>query len=167
MRHFDFKKRSLFSGPHYLGALLIMAGLIALISPLFFNRLSYTNRVFVLGGFAIIIGLMIISTYSGTLIDFTGKRRKAYWSIGGYKFGQWVDLPKIKIVKVISASYLSTNVPNGISPTLSGKVTEHRLLIYSGAAEPLLSFVYSNKKKALTHAKNLAFNLNAELDLNT
>lgn len=114
---------------------------------------------------ALIPGLVIVSSYGGTLIDFTKKRFKAYWSIGGYKFGEWKKLPVILKVKVISTSYIRTNTPNGISPTLSGKVTDFKTLIYSNASKPVFSFVYSNRDKALKHAKSLASKLNADLVL--
>ncbi len=166
MNNFNFKNRNLFSGPHFLGTLLIIAGLFALVSPVFFKNESFTERVLVVGVGALILGLMIVSSYGGTLIDFTEKRFKEYLSIGGYKFGEWTTLPIILTVKVISTSYMSTNIPNGISPTLSGKVTDFKTLIYSNASKPVLSFVYSNRDKAVNHAKSLASNLNADLVLN-
>lgn len=114
---------------------------------------------------AIIIGFGIVTSYSGTLIDFTEKRVKEYFSIGGYKFGEWTTHPVILKVKVISNSYIVTNTPNGISPTFSGKVTDFKTLIYSRSTKPVLSFVYSNRDKAVKNAKNIASNLNAELVL--
>ena len=124
------------------------------------------ERVLGVGVGALILGLVIVSSYGGTLIDFTQQRVKEYFSVGGYKFGEWTALPAILTVKVISTSYISTNTPNGISPTLSGRVTDFKTLIYSNASEPVLSFVYSNRDKAVKHAKRLASNLNADLVLN-
>ncbi len=115
---------------------------------------------------AIILGLVIESTYGGTLIDFSENRFKDYLSIGGYKFGEWTTLPVILTVKVISSSYISTNIPNGISPTLSRKVTDFKTLIYSDTSKPVLSFVYLNRDKAIKHAKCLASNLDTDLVLN-
>ena len=166
MIDFNFKKRNLFSGPHLLGSLLIMAGLFALVSPLFFKSESSTERILSVGAGAIILGLVIVSSYGGTLIDFTEKRFKEYLSVSGYKFGEWTKLPVILTVKVNSTSYMSTNTPNGISPTLSGKVTDFKTVIYSNASKPVLSFVYSNRDEAVKHAKRLASNLNADLVLN-
>ncbi len=165
MNNFDFKRRNLVSGPHLLGSLLIIAGLFALVSPVFFKNESSVERVLGVGSGAIILGLIIISSYGGTLIDFTEKRYKEYLSIGVYKFGEWTTLPVILTVKVISTSYISTNTPNGISPSLSGKVTDFKVLMYSNASKPVLSFVYSNRDKAVRHAKSLAANLNADLIL--
>ena len=165
MKNFNFKKRNLVSGPHLLGPLLIIAGVFALVSPTFLKSGSSMERVLVVGIGAIILGLIIISTYGGTLIDITQKRYKDYLSIGGYKFGEWTALPDILKVKVISTSYISTNTPNGISPTLSGKVTDFKTLIYSNASKPVLSFEYSNMDRAVKTAKRLAVDLNADLVL--
>lgn len=166
MNNFNFKRRNFVSGPHLLGSLLIIAGLFALVSPVFFKNESSIERVLGVGVGATILGLVIVSSYGGTLIDFDEKRVKEYFSIGGYELGEWTTLPVILTLKVISTSYMSTNTPNGISPTLSGKITDFKILIYSNASKPVLSFVYSNRNKAVKYAKRLASNLNAELVLN-
>ncbi|GGF26781.1 hypothetical protein GCM10011339_13630 [Echinicola rosea] len=123
------------------------------------------ERVFAVGTGAIIVGLLIITSFSGTLIDFTQNRFKEYQSVVGYKFGEWTTLPEIIKVKVISNSYISSNTPNGISPTLSGKVTKFKTLVYSNSSKPILSFEYSTMNKAVKHAKRLAAKFNADLDL--
>jgi hypothetical protein len=165
MNKFNFKKRNLVSGPHLLGPVLIIAGLFALLSPLFLKSESSMEKIIGVGVGAIVIGLGIVSSYSCMLIDFTEKRFKEYFSIGGFKFGEWADLPDISTVKVISNSYVLTNTPNGISPTFSGKVTDFRISLHSDASKPAFSFVYSNKDKAIKKAKKLASNLDAELVL--
>ncbi|MEO9482045.1 MAG: hypothetical protein ABJG47_01280 [Ekhidna sp.] len=165
MKNFNFKKRNLLSGSHLLGMLLMLAGLFALVSPTFLKSGSSMERVLVVGTGAIIAGLLILSSYGGTLIDFTQKKFKEYSSIGGYKFGEWMALPDILKIRVISTSYISSNTPNGISPTLSGKVTDFKTLIYSNSSKPVFSFEYSNMDKAVKHAKRLAANLNADLIL--
>jgi hypothetical protein len=166
MNKFNFKKRNLISSPHLLGPVLMIVGLFALVSPVFLKSGSSMEKIVGVGLGAIIIGFGIVTSYSGTLIDFTEKRVKEYFSIGGYKFGEWTTLPVILKVKVISNSYIVTNSPNGISPTFSGKVTDFKTLIYSRSTKPVLSFVYSNRDKAVKNAKNIASNLNAELVLN-
>ena len=166
MKNFNFKKRNLLSGPHLLGTLLIIAGVFALVSPTFLKSESSMEKVLAVGIGAIITGLLIISSYGGTLIDFTQKKLKEYLSIGGYKFGKWTALPDILKIKVILTSYISSNIPNGISPTFSGEVTDFKTLIYSNSSELVLSFKYSNKDKAVKQANRLAANLNADLVLN-
>jgi len=165
MKIFNFKNRRLFSGPHLLGTLLILSGFVALIGDLFFIRESSPEKVILVGGGAIILGLIIISSYSGTLIHFSGKRYKEYFSLGGYKFGEWTALPPILKVMVVSTSFIETNTPNGISPTLSRKVTDYRLLVYSLTSNPVLSFVYADKDNAIKQAKGFAIDFNADLEL--
>ncbi|MEM7551570.1 MAG: hypothetical protein AAF363_17940 [Bacteroidota bacterium] len=167
MNNFNFKKRNLFSGPHFLGTLLIFIGLFSLVSPLFLKSESSMERIIDVGIGAIVIGLIIVTSYGGTLIDFEKKRFKEYSSISGYKLGEWKNLPTILTVRVISKSYISTNTPNGISPTLSGKVTDFKTLLYSNDSKPIFSFMLSGKKRAIRQAKNLASNLNADLVLET
>lgn len=166
MNMFNFKKRNLTSGPHLLGTLLTIAGLFAIVSPTFLTSGSSLERILIVGIGAIIIGLVIVFSYNGTSIDFNGNRFKEYTSFAGYKFGEWRPLPEISKVKVISKSYLATNSPNGISPTLSGRVTDFKTFLYSDSSSPLLSFEYSNKNKAIKQATQLATSLNVDLVLN-
>lgn len=165
MNSFNFKRRNLLSGPHLLGPILIIAGLFALVSPTFLESGSSMERVLAVGIGAIILGLLVVSSYGGTLIDTAQKRFKEYSSIGGYKFGEWTALPDISKIKVISTSYVSTNEPNGVSPTLSGRVTDFKTLLYSDSSKPVLSFEYSSMDKAVKHASRLAADLNADLVL--
>jgi hypothetical protein len=163
MDNFNFKKRKLTSGPHIIGMLMIVAGTLNLLIPVFFNNEGSIERMLAVGLGAIILGLIIVSAYSGTRIDFENKKTMKYLSLVGYKLGEWEKLPTILSIKVISKSYRSTNISNGISPTLSGKVTDFRTQLYSNAASPEFSFLYSNKEEALKEARHLAANLNAEL----
>ena len=159
---FNFKRRNLLSGPHLLGILLIIAGVFSLSIPMFFNHESSMIRTYSIGSGAMLVGLIIVFTYGGTLIDFTEKRYKEYLSIVGYRFGEWVTLPHVVMVKVVSSSYTSTNTPNGISPTFSGKETNFKIMIYNDGPKPIFSFVYTKKAKAVINAKSLANNLNVD-----
>ncbi len=165
MKSFEFKNRTLTSGPHLLGLLLILSGLLALLSLLFFRNEGNLEKTLGIGLGAILLGLIIVFTYTGTLIDSTEKRFKVYFSICGYKLGQWRPLPSILTVKVTTNSYISTNTPNGIHPTLSGRVTDYRTLIYSNTFKPVFSFIYSNREMAAKDAEHLAANLKADLDV--
>lgn len=165
MKNFNYKRRNLFSGPHILGSLLIIVGLFALMSPLLFENGSSMERTLVVGIGAIILGLIIVTSYGGTIIDFEGNRFKEYSSICGYKVGKWTRFPKISSIKVKSFTFASTNIPNGISPTLSRKITIFKIQMYSNAPKPVFSFVYSNRDRAVKQAKTLANNLNADLVL--
>lgn len=165
MKRFNFKRRKLFSGPHLLGSLLIVAGLVALVSPLVMEEQASLEKVYGVGVGALLLGLLIVTTYKGTLIDITGGKWKTYVSVCGFKFGEWASLPGIHTVKVIATTYLQTNTPNGISPTLTGSVTEFVLAMCGSDATPLFSFIYTNRARAVEQAKRLAFNLGANLDI--
>jgi hypothetical protein len=165
MNRFDFKKRNLLSGPHFVGSLFIIAGLFALLSPLFFSIETSIERIMGVGVGAVILGLLTVTSYSGTVIDFIENRYKEYVTIAGYKTGEWVSLPNILKVKVISSSRMESNKPNGISPTLSGKVTDFKILLYANASLPILSFVYSSRNKAKQDAEMIAAQLNVDLIL--
>jgi hypothetical protein len=165
MNSFKYKNRNLLSGPHFVGSLFIIAGLFALVSPAFFNIEISLERVIGVGVGALIFGLLIVASYSGTLLDFSNSRFKQYVTIFGYKTGEWTKLPNIIKVKVISSSKLMTNKPNGLSPTFSGKVTDFKVQLYSNASKPILSFVYSKQDRSVKDAEILAANLNAELIL--
>ncbi|MEQ8684765.1 MAG: hypothetical protein RIE86_05715 [Imperialibacter sp.] len=163
MSQFDFKKRSLLSGPHLLGSLMILAGVFALISPMLMESGSSLEKTLLVGDGAVVIGLAIVSSYEGTLIYFSENKMKDYTSVFGYKFGEWVELPSIATVTVTSTNYRSTNTSNGISPTLSGEVTDYRVLLYDNSSKPAFSFAYPKKLIAMDAAKRLADNLHAEL----
>ncbi|MDW3192925.1 MAG: hypothetical protein R8G66_11190 [Cytophagales bacterium] len=163
MHHFNYKNRSLTSGPHLIGALFILAGLFALASPYIFNMVVSTERVMAVGIGATLFGLLIVTSYSGVLIDYSQKRYKEYTSVAGYKFGEWEVLPTVSEVQVLSISYIHTNSPNGVSPTLSGRVTDYKTLLYADDGQPLLSLDYTNKNQAVKQAEDLASSLNAEL----
>lgn len=164
MQQFNYKKRNLFSGPHLLGSLLVLAGVFAMISPLFFEGGSSLQRTVSIGSGAIVIGILIITSHSGTIIDYDQRRFKEYVAILGFKLGDWSELSDVKKIKLTSSSYLSTNTPNGVSPTFSGKVMEYKILLYADQPVPMLSFSYSKKDRALKQANQLALGLETALE---
>ena len=166
MSSLNHKSRNLLSGPHLLGTLLLIAGLFALISPTFLESGSSPEKIAAVGIGAVILGLIIVTSYRGTIIDFAKHRFKDYQTIGGYKFGHWTPMPEILQVKVVSHSYISHDTPNGVSPTLSGKVTDLKTFVYTGDATPFLSFDHTSRDKAVKYATQLANNLHVELIVN-
>ena len=165
MKYFNFKRRNILSGSHLLGTILIFAGVFVLLSPMFLASQISLEKSLIVGATSVIIGLIIASTYGGTLIDFAENKVKEYHSISGYKIGSWTKLPAISTVSVISVSYFSRNIPNGISPTFSGTITEFRILLLSESLTPVLTFKYKNKNLAVDEAKQLATTLRATLQL--
>ncbi|GAB3828626.1 hypothetical protein [Pontibacter rugosus] len=165
MKYYNFKERSYTSGPHLIGLLLIVAGLVSTVSPVFIEGSSSLEKAMWVGAGAITLGLVIVLSYNGTLIDFDRNRVKEYSSIMGYKAGKWVTLPNITKVAVISVRQKAANTPNGISPTWSGTVTEHKVFLYAAKPTPHLLFGFSNRERALQTAKLLAANLDAACEL--
>ncbi|QCR21634.1 hypothetical protein [Pontibacter sp. SGAir0037] len=62
MNYFNFKRRSLFSGPHLLGFLFIAVGIFSIVSPAIFANDTSFERALVVGAVAAIFGAMIAST---------------------------------------------------------------------------------------------------------
>ncbi len=153
------------SVPHLLGAILIFTGVFVLLSPMFLVIQTSLEKLLIVGATSVIIGLIIASTYGGTLIDFIENKVRKYHSISGYKIDNWTKSPVISTFSVISISYFSTDIPNGISPTFSGTITEFRILLLSENLTPVLTFKYKSKNLAVNVAKQLATTLRATLEL--
>jgi len=166
-QQFIFKNRDFLSGSRLLGCIFIFAGVFALLSPVLFEIDVSAQRVFLVGGVTILIGYVAAFSYSGTKIDFARSKFREYQVIAGFTTGEWQKLPPITAVKVISRTYMQRNMPNGISPTMSGKVTDFYVLLLANHPEPVLSFIYTSEKKAVKGAKLLATCMNTELHLLT
>lgn len=146
---------TLFSGPHLLGMLFTLAGTFSLISPYLIEDTSANRSLYIgLGGIG--FGLAILSIYGGTLINFKGKKIKEYHAVLGYKFGEWKDLPDITSVRLIAHSYEDTNISNGISPTLSGEVTDYLGVLCNQEEEPVVSLLFTREKKAIAEINKIA-----------
>lgn len=152
---YHHKRRALFSGPHLLGFLFTLAGIFSLISPYFIEETSPGRSLYIgIGGIG--FGLTVLSSYGGTLVDFNGNKVKEYNAILGYKFGEWTNLPDITSVRLIAHSYEDTNISNGISPTLSGEVTDYIGVLCTQNEEPVVSLVYTKEKKAIAEIRKIA-----------
>jgi hypothetical protein len=131
-----------------VGGILILMGLIVLAVPIFFEVDTEFSKVLLVSGIPIVIGVIMISTYSGTLIEFENHKFREYQSILWIKFGDWQNLPKIENAELIHYTYTQTNTPNGISPTLSGEVTVYKCVLVSGGKK-FMVFDYSKEKDAI------------------
>lgn len=164
MKYYNFKKRDLFSGPHLLGVLFIVAGVFAMTSPYFLDIGVSSTKATWVGIGATTLGIMVVSTFKGTWIDFEQNRVKEYTAFLGFKFGKWVDLPKFSRVRLYSKIRKTTNTPNGISPTLSGNIEEFIVLLVGENSETKFDFVFLKKKRACHDANIIAKNLGMNLD---
>ncbi len=148
-----------------LGPVLIAVGLFAMISPFVIKSESSLEKSLYVGAAAVVLGLMIVSSYGGTVIDFNKKSIKDYFSFLGFQFGKWISLPNVIRIVVAPVNYKATNTPNGISPTWSGIVSEYHVLLYSDHPTPIRLFVFSNRTRALKAAKLLSANLDTVYEL--
>jgi hypothetical protein len=136
------------SGPRLLGFLLAGAGLLVLISPWIIASGSSIEKTIVVGLTANLIGLILISLSSGILLDFGGNRIKHFQNVAWMKFGDWEKIPQVKEIELIHHSFRSKNIPNGITPTMSGKMTMYKCVLKSDQ-EVILSLDFLKEKEAV------------------
>lgn len=161
MNIFNYKKRNIFSiGPHLLGLMFLLIGIFIALSPYIIKDDNSDEKAFLVGGIAIVFGLVVLLSFSGVLIDFNNKKYKDYYSLAGIKLGQWKDLPQVRAIKLVSDKFKASGISNGVNPALSGNVEVHRLFLYSQAPKPFIGLEYPDKESALSDAKVLSEKLN-------
>lgn len=136
------------SGTRLLGLLFLLAGIFSLLGPDLIDGLEESSRSSWTGAAFVSFGLIVMNTYKGTLIDLNNKRFKTYSALAGLRRGTWQELPELSEVIVASITSERTNLPNGISPTLSGNTTAHFLLLMTGSAQAVLSLQFEKAPKA-------------------
>ncbi|WP_075348827.1 hypothetical protein [Algoriphagus marinus] len=136
------------SGPRLLGFILAGAGILVLISPWVIESGSSMEKTIAVGITAGLIGLILISLSSGILLDFGGNRIKHFQNVGWMKFGDWERIPQVLEIELIHHSFQSKNIPNGITPTMSGKMTMYKCVLKS-SDEVILSLDFSKEKEAI------------------
>lgn len=164
MSLYNYKKRDLFSGPHFLGLLLMLAGLLAFLSPYLFSIGVSARQAHYTGLITFLIGLSIVSFYEGIMFDFAGKRYREYYTILGLKLGQWSALPTITNLEVVSKTKRVSNTPNGISPTLSGNIKEFYVLLLDDQQTPRFKMKFVKQNAAETCARQISTGLNLITD---
>ncbi len=163
---YNLKNRSFFSiGPHLLGLIFIAVGFFTLVSPLFIPDDNSVTKALIVGSTAIVFGGMVITSYSGTFLDFQNKRYKIYYALVGYKFGQWKTLPTVKLVKVFPYTFTGSMTPNGINPTPTVTVTKYIVALYGDQPKPVIALEYNNRNKAVEGGKIISDETKATLDI--
>ena len=155
MRYFQHSTTPCFSGPRLLGWLIALAGLLSILLPYLSTSFPASDKSLWTGLTGLFVGLSIASLHSGTLIDLDTEKWKSYTAVWGYRFGTWKKLSPITSISIISDSYHQSNINNGISPTLSGKVTDYEVLFWTEETV-FLSFSYRVEKKAIAAQKTLS-----------
>ncbi|WP_338228673.1 hypothetical protein [Algoriphagus taiwanensis] len=118
------------------------------ITPFFLEVDTPISKILWVGGIPLLLGLGLISTFSGTLIDFEKKKIKRYQSIFWVKTGKWEPLPGIENTELIHYTYQHRNLPNGISPTVSAEITTYKCVLKL-EGNKLLVFDYAKEKDAI------------------
>ncbi len=148
-----------------LGVLLILAGFFVFLSPYIIVNQSTVQKTYSVGIVALMLGLIIITSYSGTQIDVSRKKYRDYFSIATFKIGNWESLPQVIKVKVTKVNFRTTNTPNGISPTLSYKVTEYKTLLIDDNQKSAFTFTYAKKDLAIKAGEQLSTAMGIMLEL--
>lgn len=135
-------------GPRLLGLILIAAGALVLIVPFFVVVGTDPQKIGLVGGGALIIGLIMVSIYSGTLLDFDKRRYKEYQCIFWIKLGTWQELPTIERAELLLHSYRNKNTPNGITPTLVQDVTIYKCVLLANGTK-FIALDFAKEKDAV------------------
>ncbi|MEB2783442.1 hypothetical protein [Algoriphagus persicinus] len=154
MPHFIHKNQSHWSGFHLIGVLLISIALIIWVTSYLFDNKTDPLTLYLIVGISFLLGLLSLSTFTGTLIDFEGNKFKEYQSIFWIKFGEWQELAKIEQVELILHSFRRTNTPNGISPTLSREITIYKCVLVAGGTK-FISLDFVSEKEAIKALQTL------------
>ena len=148
MRLFHHNTRHKNSGYLLAGTVSILMGLAVWITPFFLGVETPFLKILLVGGIPLLLGLGLISTFSGTLIDFEKKKIRRYQSILWIKTGKWEPLPRVNHTELIHHTYQHSNIPNGISPTISYEITTYKCVLKLEGNE-LLVFDYAREKDAI------------------
>ncbi len=145
---FHHSTRNKNNGYRLAGIILILMGMIVLAVPFFLEVETEPSKIILVGGIPIVLGIFLISTYSGTLIDFEARKIKKYQSILWIKLGHWQKLPLIQNAELIHYTYQHQNLPNGISQTLSSEITTYKCVLTLEGRE-FIVFDYQKEQDAI------------------
>lgn len=130
MQNFNYKNRNDGTkGPRILGQILLASGLIVILVPFFDELDTEPLKIALVGGGAILIGIILSSLKSGFLFDFQRRKFKEYQRILWFESGEWELLPEINHVELIHHTFRTSFIPNGITPTMNGPVTVYKIIL--------------------------------------
>ena len=163
MNHITFPKVKLLSGQRILGLIVLVAGTASMLSPLFLGDPFADNRPLYTGmGFAL-AGIILSGFSNGTDIDLDSKRYRKYSSFLGVKRGEWMNIPALDGIYVVSHTEITTRPPNDISPVMNGPVTDFYVMAIGDSPEPVFGHGYRSERKAQEMAERLSKGLGAPL----
>lgn len=148
MPQFIHKNQFHWSGFHLIGVLLISIALIIWVTSYLIDNKTDPLTLYMIVGISFLLGLLSLSTFTGTIIDFESNKFKEYQSIFWVKFGEWQELPKIELAELILHSFRRTNTPNGISLTLSREITIYKCVLLANGTK-FLALDFPKEKDAV------------------
>lgn len=154
LQKFNHSYRSMLSGGRLFGLVLIFLGLVVILTAVFVEVETNTLKIALVAGIPFLIGVILVSTYTGTLLDFENRKYKEYQTLLFFKLGEWKKLPKIEHAEMILHSFRSRNLPNGMSPTLSGEVTIYKCVLISNGTK-FLALDFEKEKAAVAALKKV------------
>ncbi|MCE7055381.1 hypothetical protein LZF95_11905 [Algoriphagus sp. AGSA1] len=106
MKHFHHKNQNDGTkGPRTLGQIFLASGLLVILVVIFVEFDTDPLKVVLVAGGALVIGLILASIKSGTLIDFQNQQFREYKKILWFSFGEWETLPQVGRVELIHHSF--------------------------------------------------------------
>lgn len=148
MNVFIHKNRTLWEGFHLMGMILIAVAAALLLFYLFSDFPTDQDTLATLVGALLLFGLIAVSSYSGTVLDFEHHRYKSFQNLLWIKLGSWKTLPEIDHAEMIIHTFRSENFRNGITPTLSSETTVYKCVLLSGGTK-FLAFDFAKEKDAI------------------
>lgn len=149
MKYFNHKNQNDGTkGPRILGQVFLASGLLVIFVALFVELETDPQKVALVAGGALVIGLILASIKSGILIDFQNHQFKEYKKILWFSFGEWEDLPEIDQVELVHHSFRTSYIPNGITPTLNGQITLYKVVLLVNSTK-FIALDYSKEKAAI------------------
>ena len=151
------------SGHRILGLIFMAAGIFSILMPLFMEAPLSDNRSSWIGIVFILFGLPISTSFGGTEVNTSTRQFRSYRALLGIRWGNWQPLPAMDGLYTISLTGEIDYLPNGITPTLSGKVTDYYVMAVSADLKPLFYLSYPTEAQARKVAQELATGLGVPL----
>gem|GEM_PF-5756391 len=142
----------------------MVAGLLALSCAWLVELEIPVSRAIAVGAIFLVIGFTMFTTYAGTQINTTDPSFRQYRALVGIKRGEWEPLHAVSSIQLLTTEQSFQTLPDGIHPSLSGKVKEYIVLVLGDHdQEVILQLNYQRKSRAKKVAQQLAEQLNVAL----
>ena len=151
------------TGLRLMGMVLLVGGLVSIFLPYFIDIAGESGKSLWTGLAFGLIGFFMAGASNGNEVDLTQKKHRHYKYFWGYKWGEWSDIPELDGIYYLKHSYEEDRTPNGISPTVSGRVTDHHVLGLIDEDTLVFSLKYYRAEKAQQAADQLSKALNVPL----